>query len=79
MVTALDNYFPVLPYPIGSRPLSPVEANTMNRSGPRVNFTWWALAVGLWIRSILSGIDEYFNSPTDWRMYLNQLRTSCER
>jgi hypothetical protein len=45
---------------------------TFNR---RLNFSWWALRIGLGVGPIITGIDKYFNKLTDWTMYLSPLAT----
>jgi hypothetical protein len=39
----------------------------------RLNFSWWALKIGLGVGPIVAGIDKYFNKLTDWTMYLSPL------
>jgi hypothetical protein len=41
----------------------------------RLNFSWWALRIGLGVGPIITGIDKYFNKLTDWTMYLSPLAT----
>ena len=41
----------------------------------RLNFSWWALKIGLGVGPIITGIDKYFNKLTDWTMYLSPLAT----
>lgn len=41
----------------------------------RLNFSWWALKIGLGVGPIVTGIDKYFNKLTDWTMYLSPLAT----
>jgi uncharacterized membrane protein YphA (DoxX/SURF4 family) len=41
----------------------------------RLNWSWWALRIGLGVGPIITGIDKYFNKPTDWTMYLSPLVT----
>lgn len=41
----------------------------------RLNWSWWALRIGLGVGPIITGIDKYFNKLTDWTMYLGPLVT----
>ena len=41
----------------------------------RLNWSWWALRIGLGVGPIITGIDKYFNKFTDWTMYLSPLVT----
>jgi hypothetical protein len=41
----------------------------------RLNWSWWALRIGLGVGPIITGIDKYFNKLTDWTMYLSPLVT----
>jgi len=41
----------------------------------RLNWSWWALRVGLGVGPIITGIDKFFNKLTDWTMYLSPLVT----
>jgi len=41
----------------------------------RLNFSWWALRIGLGAGPIVTGIDKYFNKIVNWEMYLSPLAT----
>ena len=47
----------------------------MTNFDKRLNFSWWALKIGLGVGPIITGIDKYFNKLTDWTMYLSPLAT----
>jgi hypothetical protein len=47
----------------------------MTNFDKRLNFSWWALKIGLGVGPIITGIDKYFNKLTDWTMYLGPLAT----
>ena len=37
----------------------------------RLNFSWWALRIGIGTAAFLAGLDKFFNILTDWGMYLS--------
>jgi hypothetical protein len=41
----------------------------------RLNTSWWALKIGLGLAPLIAGVDKYFNTLTDWTMYLSPLAT----
>ena len=41
--------------------------------GKKLNFSWWALRIGLGLTAVLAGLDKFFNLLTDWGMYLSPL------
>ena len=41
--------------------------------GKKLNFSWWALRIGLGLTAFLAGLDKFFNLLTDWGKYLSPL------
>ena len=46
---------------------------TLNK---RLNFSWWALRIGVGLAAFLAGLDKFFNILTDWGMYLSPFAQS---
>ncbi len=38
-----------------------------------LNYSWWALRIGLGLAAFLAGLDKFFNLLTNWSMYLSPL------
>lgn len=36
-----------------------------------LNYSWWALRIGLGLAAFLAGLDKFFNLLTNWSMYLS--------
>jgi uncharacterized membrane protein YphA (DoxX/SURF4 family) len=39
----------------------------------KLNRSWWVLRIGLGVVPIVAGIDKFFNTFTNWEVYLNPL------
>jgi uncharacterized membrane protein YphA (DoxX/SURF4 family) len=39
----------------------------------KLNRSWWVLRIGLSVVPIVAGIDKFFNTLTNWEVYLNPL------